>query len=71
MFIDEQAAAAGLKNVTVITADMNDFHAPGSFDRVVSVEMFEHMKNYGVLRPGLLAHLLARLLACVRAESKP
>jgi cyclopropane-fatty-acyl-phospholipid synthase len=28
---------------------MNDFEAPGSYDRVVSVEMFEHMRNYGEL----------------------
>ncbi|MGA2097483.1 MAG: cyclopropane-fatty-acyl-phospholipid synthase family protein [Candidatus Acidiferrum sp.] len=48
-FIDAQAAARGLKNLTVITADMNTFAAPGKFDRVVSVEMFEHMRNYEML----------------------
>ena len=63
-FIEGQAAAAGLKNVTVITADMNDFDAPGEFDRVISVEMFEHMKNYGVWRLALLTRLLACLFAC-------
>lgn len=37
----------GLKNLQVITCDMNDFtHAPSTFDRVVSVEMFEHMRNW-------------------------
>ena len=34
------------KNVRVITADMNDLSLAQSFDRVVSVEMFEHMRNY-------------------------
>jgi cyclopropane-fatty-acyl-phospholipid synthase len=41
-----RAKARGLTNVSVITADMNDFQAEGTFDRVVSVEMFEHMRNY-------------------------
>ncbi len=34
----------GLKNLTVITADLVDFQAPGTYDRVVSIECFEHMK---------------------------
>ncbi len=44
-----QAQARGLTNVTVLTADMNTFSAPGQFDRVVSVEMFEHMANWRAL----------------------
>lgn len=45
-FIRGLAAARGLDNVEVATADMNDF-APGqSFDRIVSVEMFEHLRNW-------------------------
>ncbi len=40
------AAERGLTNIEVITADMNDFHAGGQYDRIVSVEMFEHMRNY-------------------------
>ena len=36
----------GLKNIEVITADMNDFETENKFDRVVSIEMFEHMRNY-------------------------
>lgn len=48
-FIDSQAGARGLRNLQIITADMNHFQAPGTFDRVVSVEMFEHMRNYEVL----------------------
>jgi len=45
-FIDGRARARGLHNLQIITADMNVFQAPGKFDRIVSVEMFEHMRNY-------------------------
>ena len=46
-FIDEQARTRGLTNLDVITCDMNNFSAElGGYDRVVSVEMFEHMRNY-------------------------
>lgn len=45
-FILEQAQERGLANVDVVTADMNKFRPDRQFDRVVSVEMFEHMKNY-------------------------
>jgi len=45
-YIEAQAATRGLKNLTVITADMNDFSIDQRFDRVVSVEMFEHMSNW-------------------------
>ena len=50
-FIDERAAARGLSNLEVITSDMNNlsFATGGQFDRVVSVEMFEHMRNYEIL----------------------
>jgi cyclopropane-fatty-acyl-phospholipid synthase len=47
-FIDARAAERGLRNVEVVTCDANvlDFPAGRRFDRVVSVEMFEHMRNY-------------------------
>jgi cyclopropane-fatty-acyl-phospholipid synthase len=45
-YIDAQALQRGLKNIEVTTADLNDFQAPRQFDRVVSIECFEHMKNY-------------------------
>ena len=48
-FIEARAAERGLKNIQIITADMNRFEAPGLYDRVVSVEMFEHMRNYDLL----------------------
>ena len=45
-YILSQADSRGLSNLQVITCDMNDFATNHQFDRVVSVEMFEHMKNY-------------------------
>ncbi|HEX5377062.1 MAG TPA: cyclopropane-fatty-acyl-phospholipid synthase family protein [Phenylobacterium sp.] len=49
-FIRGRARAEGLTNLTVITADMNDFEGEAAkFDRIVSVEMFEHMANWRAL----------------------
>lgn len=45
-FIELQLKARSLTNVRVITCDMNEFNPDTLFDRVVSVEMFEHMRNY-------------------------
>ena len=45
----ERAASHGLTNVEVITCDVNAFETEQRFDRVVSVEMFEHVRNYEVL----------------------
>ncbi len=47
--IQRLARQEGLDNVSVITCDMNDFSSSQLFDRVVSVEMFEHMRNYRAL----------------------
>ena len=69
--IEARAAERALSNVEVITRDANalDFADGRRFDRVVSVEMFEHMRNYetllgriaGWLRPGgtLFVHIFA------------
>ncbi len=46
LHIDAEAHKRGLKNLRIITCDMNQLDLAGKFDRVVSVEMFEHMKNY-------------------------
>jgi cyclopropane-fatty-acyl-phospholipid synthase len=59
-YILREAAGRGLRNVEVLTADMNAFDTAKRFDRIVSVEMFEHMRNWrqlfarvhGWLRPG-------------------
>jgi cyclopropane-fatty-acyl-phospholipid synthase len=45
-FILSKASALGLSNLNVITCDMQYFETDDRFDRVVSVEMFEHMRNY-------------------------
>ncbi len=69
-FIEARARARGLANLEVRTADVRTLELPAaSFDRVVSIEMFEHMRNYsqllrriaGWLRPGgaLFVHVFA------------
>uniref|UniRef100_A0A061R6F4 Cyclopropane-fatty-acyl-phospholipid synthase n=2 Tax=Tetraselmis sp. GSL018 TaxID=582737 RepID=A0A061R6F4_9CHLO len=65
--IDQRAKERGITNLTVLTENMVNFQTTKSFDRVVSVEMFEHMKNYrelmrrisGWLKPGglLFVHI--------------
>ena len=45
-YIVQAAKNRGLENIDVQVCDMNDFDAPGTYDRIVSVEMFEHMRNY-------------------------
>jgi cyclopropane-fatty-acyl-phospholipid synthase len=48
-FIRRCAAERGLQNLTVLTEDVNRVEAPQRYDRIVSVEMFEHMRNYQAL----------------------
>ncbi len=48
-FIEKKCEKLKIKNIKVITADMNDFSIDKEFDRVVSIEMFEHMRNYDEL----------------------
>ena len=60
-FIDAEAARRGLRNLEVVTSDMNEFQTEKRFDRVVSVEMFEHMRNY--------AELLRRISTWARPEA--
>ena len=60
-FIDAEAARRGLDNLEVVTADMNDFDTERQFDRIVSVEMFEHMRNY--------RELLRRVASWSRADA--
>jgi cyclopropane-fatty-acyl-phospholipid synthase len=47
--VERRAASEGLSNLSVVTADMNSFAPQGRFDRIVSVEMFEHMSNWRAL----------------------
>jgi cyclopropane-fatty-acyl-phospholipid synthase len=48
-FIETRAAARGLGNLRVITSDMNSFDPQAKYDRIMSVEMFEHMRNWRAL----------------------
>ena len=48
-YIEHTARQRGLSNLRVITADMNAFTTEARFDRIVSVEMFEHMANWDAL----------------------
>lgn len=48
-YIEAEAARRGLDGLRVVTADMNDFDPRARFDRVVSVEMWEHMSNWSAL----------------------
>jgi cyclopropane-fatty-acyl-phospholipid synthase len=57
-FIEARAPS----NVRVITADMNDLDLPERYDRVVSVEMFEHMRNY--------RELLGRIRSWLRPDGR-
>ena len=45
-YIERLAASRSLTNLKVITCDMNEFETSEHFDRIVSVEMFEHMSNW-------------------------
>ncbi len=68
-WIEGQVASAGIDNLEVLTREMSVFETDRKFDRVVSVEMFEHMRNYeelmrriaGWLVPGglLFVHIFA------------
>ncbi len=48
-WIRRRCDALGTDRVEVVTADVNGFEPGARFDRVVSVEMFEHARNWGVL----------------------
>jgi len=45
-YLENQALERGLANLRIVTADINDFEAGPQFDRIVSVEMMEHVRNY-------------------------
>jgi cyclopropane-fatty-acyl-phospholipid synthase len=65
-FVLGRAQRRGLANVEVVTADMNGFApADAGFDRVVSVEMFEHMRNYERLLERIASWLAPRGLLFV------
>jgi cyclopropane-fatty-acyl-phospholipid synthase len=69
-FIEQRAAERGLKNLRILTGNIVDFDfdmpaargEAAGFDRVLSVEMFEHMKNYGLL--------LAKIARWIKPEGR-
>ncbi len=48
-FIEAEARARGLTNITIVTADVVTFDPGARFDRIVSVEMFEHLSNWAAM----------------------
>lgn len=60
MYIEAEARRRGLTNLEVVTADVNDFEVGRRFDRVVSIEMFEHMRNYEALMAKIASLLRKR-----------
>jgi cyclopropane-fatty-acyl-phospholipid synthase len=61
-YVEEQCRARGLTRVEGVVADVNDLALDGTFDRVVSVEMFEHMKNY--------ERLMAKIASLLKPRGK-
>ena len=61
-FILRRAQETNLNNIEVITSDANVFHSNICFDRIVSIEMFEHMRNY--------QELLARIATWLKSKGK-
>ena len=84
-FIMRCAAERGLDNLTILTGNIAEFEMPEEilgegFDRVLSIEMFEHMKNYGLLLgkvsrwmnadARLFVHIFAHKLLAYHFEDK-
>lgn len=56
-YIDGECKKRGFKNVTVMTQDVNKLKLKQTFDRVISIEMFEHMRNYRKLMQNIAGWL--------------
>jgi cyclopropane-fatty-acyl-phospholipid synthase len=79
-YIEAQARERGLTNLHVITCDINQFQPETAFDRVVSVEMFEHVRNHrqlfdrihSWLQPGgkVFVHIFAHREQCYLFDAK-
>jgi len=61
-YIDECCRSQNIQTIKTITADVNHLHLDQQFDRIVSIEMFEHMKNY--------ERLMSNLAACLKPDGK-
>ena len=63
IYIEREAQARGLVNLRVITCDVNEFDTEADhFDRIVSVEMFEHLRNW--------PHAFARVARWLKPEGR-
>ena len=79
-YIEAQCRQRGLANVEALTADVVDLDVDRRFDRVLSIEMFEHMKNYerlmariaAWLRPGgmLFVHIFSHREFCYEFDAE-
>jgi len=58
-YINKLATANKVNNLRAVKADINNFNTEAKFDRIVSVEMFEHMRNYQKLMQKISSFLLA------------
>ncbi len=48
-FIEQKAKSLNISNLKVYTADINEYHPDILFDCIVSIELFEHLRNYQLL----------------------
>ncbi|NIR52746.1 class I SAM-dependent methyltransferase [candidate division KSB1 bacterium] len=60
-FIDGRSAGLGIRNLRVLAKNIADFETDMKFDRILSIEMFEHMRNY--------RQLLARIASWMKDDS--
>ena len=61
-YIDAQARKRGIQQITVLTKNLTEFDIEKKFDRVISIEMFEHMRNYH--------HLLEQIAGWLKSDGK-
>ena len=79
-FINTEAKKRGLKNLIAMQKNINEMHFNETFDKVISIEMFEHMRNYesllgkvsNFLKPDgeLFVHIFCHRFACYLYEAK-
>jgi cyclopropane-fatty-acyl-phospholipid synthase len=62
MFLESEVARRGVEGIEVVTADVNTFDTDRRFDRVVSIEMLEHVRNHEAL--------LARIASWLRPDGR-
>ncbi len=68
-FIREQATKRKITNLEVVTCDINEFNPEAQFDRIVSVEMLEHVRNYKTLFERIASWMYSNSLMFVHVFS--